>query len=68
MTPATVHFGLADTVYRERAKTLEAAFLANPKRFKGKCPQPPACPPPFGSIRRPPLRRTLTEKYTTVRH
>ncbi len=44
MTPATVHFGLADTVYRERAKTLEAAFLANPKRFKGKCPQPPSLP------------------------
>ena len=44
MTPATVHFGQAAAVRQERAKTLEAAFLANPKRFKGKCPQPPSLP------------------------
>ena len=44
MTPATVHFGQAAKVYQERAKTLEAAFLANPKRFKGKCPLPPSLP------------------------
>ena len=44
MTPATVHFGLAASVYQARAKTLETAFLANPKRFKGKCPLPPSLP------------------------
>ena len=44
MTPATVHFGQADTVCRARAKILETAFLANPKRFKGKCPLPPSLP------------------------
>jgi transposase InsO family protein len=44
MTPATVHFGQAAAVRQERAKTLETAFLANPKRFKGKCPQPPSLP------------------------
>lgn len=44
MTPATVHFDQADTVYQARAKTLEIAFLANPKRFKGKCPLPPSLP------------------------
>ena len=44
MTPATVHFGLAAKAYQERAATLEAAFLTNPKRFKGKCPQPPSLP------------------------
>ncbi len=44
MTPATVHFGQAAAVRQERAKTLEVAFLANPKRFKGKCPQPPSLP------------------------
>jgi putative transposase len=44
MTPATIHFGLAATVYQERAATLEAAFLDHPKRFKGKCPQPPSLP------------------------
>ena len=44
MTPATVHFGQAATVYQARAKILETAFLANPKRFKGKCPLPPSLP------------------------
>jgi len=44
MTPATVHFGQAAMVYQARAKILEAAFLANPKRFKGKCPLPPSLP------------------------
>jgi putative transposase len=44
MTPATVHFGQAEAVHLERANTLEAVFLANPKRFKGKCPQPPSLP------------------------
>jgi len=44
MTPATVHFDQAATVYQERAKILETAFLANPKRFKGKCPLPPNLP------------------------
>jgi len=44
MTPATVHFGHAATVYQARAKILETTFLANPKRFKGKCPLPPSLP------------------------
>jgi len=44
MTPATVHFGQAAMVYQERAATLETAFLANPERFKGNCPQPPSLP------------------------
>ena len=37
MTPATIHFGKAATVYQSRAKILETAFLANPNQFKGKC-------------------------------
>src|SRR5664279_3173180 len=44
MTPTTVHFGQAATVYQARAKILETAFLTNPKRFKGKCPLPPSLP------------------------
>jgi transposase InsO family protein len=44
MTPNTVHFGQASTVYQTRAKTLETAFIANPKRFKGKCPLPTRLP------------------------
>ncbi len=41
MTPAAVHYGRAQTIFQTRAGTLNIAFLANPKRFKGKIPQPP---------------------------
>jgi len=41
MTPETVHYGRAQMLFEQRAATLNAAFLANPKRFKGKIPQPP---------------------------
>jgi putative transposase len=36
LTPATVHFGDAETVQAERAATLEAAWRANPERFNRK--------------------------------
>ncbi len=32
MTPAAGHHGQAKTLFKQRAKTLDAAFLANPKR------------------------------------
>jgi putative transposase len=41
MTPETVHYGRAQALFEQRADTLNSAFLANPKRFKGKIPQPP---------------------------
>jgi putative transposase len=44
MTPQTVHYGRATELTRERSITLEAAFLANPNRFKGVAPRPPALP------------------------
>ena len=44
MTPAAVHHGQATALFQQRAETLDAAFAANPKRFKGKCPQPPKLP------------------------
>lgn len=44
MTPAAVHHGQAQALFKRRADTLEAAFAANPKRFKGHCPQPPKLP------------------------
>jgi putative transposase len=44
MTPAAVHHGQAKALYQQRANTLDAAFAAHPKRFKGKCPQPPRLP------------------------
>jgi len=44
MTPHSVHYGYAQTARAVRQDALDAAFLANPKRFKGLRPQPPALP------------------------
>ena len=44
MAPAAVHYGDAAALTAERAVTLKAAFIANPTRFKGRMPQPPALP------------------------
>jgi len=44
MTPANVHFGQAAELTRQRSTTLEAAFLANPNRFKHVAPRPPEVP------------------------
>jgi putative transposase len=42
-TPASVHLGTAEQVRVERAKTLQAAYDANPERFRRK-PTPPQLP------------------------
>lgn len=44
MTPHAVHYGSATALHQQRARTLDAAYLANPLRFKGIAPQPPALP------------------------
>lgn len=44
MTPHAVHYGTAAALHEQRARTLDAAFLANPLRFKGVVPKPPALP------------------------
>jgi putative transposase len=44
MTPHTVHYGAAAALHQQRAQTLDAAFLANPLRFKGVAPRPPVLP------------------------
>ena len=44
MTPTAVHYGQAQGLFKSRAKTLDAAFMVNPKRFKGNCPHPPKLP------------------------
>ena len=44
MTPESVHYGRAQSLFEQRAHTLDAAFLAHPTRFKGKAPQPPKLP------------------------
>lgn len=45
MTPEAVHYGRAERLLKQRADTLDAAFLANPNRFKGKAPRPASLPP-----------------------
>ncbi|MET8340318.1 integrase core domain-containing protein, partial [Streptosporangium canum] len=42
-TPASVHFGTAEQIRAQRAVTLEAAYQANPGRFRRR-PVPPAIP------------------------
>jgi len=44
MTPEAVHYGQAAALQCQRTETLNAAFQANPKRFKGNAPQPPKLP------------------------
>ena len=44
MTPETVHYGTAVALTQRRAVTLDAAFAANPNRFKGLAPKPPELP------------------------
>lgn len=44
MPPEAMHYGRAAALTQQRTSTLQAAFLANPLRFKGIEPQPPAVP------------------------
>lgn len=43
-TAASVHYGTAKEIRAQRAKTLDAAFAANPHRFCGRRPSPPKLP------------------------
>jgi putative transposase len=43
-TPASVHYGTATEIRAGRAKTLGAAYAANPRRFCGRRPAPPKLP------------------------
>jgi putative transposase len=44
MTPAAVHYGLADAVRDTRQRTLTAAYEAHPERFVRGAPTPPRLP------------------------
>ena len=44
LTPADVHYGLAEARVAARAETLAAAHAAHPERFPRGIPQPPARP------------------------
>lgn len=43
-TPASVHYGTARQVRAQRAVTLDAAYAANPARFRHRRPSPPKLP------------------------
>lgn len=43
-TPASVHYGTATEVRAQRQVTLDAAYAANPARFRRRRPQPPKLP------------------------
>ena len=43
-TPASVHFGTATEIRAQRAETLDAAYAANPSRFRHRRPTPPKLP------------------------
>jgi putative transposase len=44
MTPTAVHHGRAQALHAERARVLEAAYVARPERFVKGAPQPPTLP------------------------
>jgi len=44
MTPESMHYGTAAVLHEQRTQALDAAFNANPLRFKGVRPTPPALP------------------------
>jgi len=43
-SPASVHYGTATEVRANRAETLDAAYAANPARFRHRRPEPPKLP------------------------
>jgi putative transposase len=44
MTPASVHYGVADAVRQQRNQVLQTAYLAHPERFVNGPPVAPALP------------------------
>lgn len=43
-TPASVHYNTATEIRAQRTATLDAAYAANPDRFRGRRPSPPKLP------------------------
>ncbi len=44
LTPASVHYGYAEEIWRQRQAALEAAYARTPERFVNKVPAPPVGP------------------------
>ena len=43
-TPASVHYGTAQSIREDRGKVLDAAYAAHPERFVNQAPTPPRLP------------------------
>lgn len=64
MTPHAVHYGIAEALHLQRTRTLQLAYDAQPLRFKGRVPQPPALP--TAAWINPPKKETaITEILST---
>jgi putative transposase len=63
MTPHAMHFGKAAAIHELRQTALDAAFTANPHRFKGSRPQPPRLP--TAAWINPPKQKDLLNPHTT---
>src|SRR6266404_8983224 len=44
LTPATVHYGQAENILRQRQDVLDVAYQRNPERFVRRAPKPPVLP------------------------
>ena len=44
LTPATVHYGQAENVLRQRQDVLDVAYQRHPERFVRSAPEPPVLP------------------------
>jgi putative transposase len=62
LTPATVHFGRAESVVSARQSVLDAAYAAHPERFVRKPPQP--LPIPTAVWINPPKEQPKTENQS----
>jgi putative transposase len=58
MTPHAIHYGIAEALHAQRAQTLQLAYAAQPLRFKGRIPTPPALP--TAAWINPPKKETTT--------
>ena len=59
LTPATVHYGLAEKVLATRQRTLLTAYRAHPERFVRRAPQPPHLP--REAWINPPVKKTTSQ-------
>jgi putative transposase len=64
MTPHAVHYGEAVALNLQRADTLNAAFIAHPRRFRGIAPKPPELP--TAAWINPPKRELIPHTLNTT--